>query len=608
MAITEQTPYTEHVGNGSTVEFAYTFKVFADTDPVVYVDEELKVLNIDYTISGVGEATGGSITFDIAPSSGKIVRFVREIPYDREVDYQTSGDLLADTLDDDLDRIECQVQQLDYIASRALTFPIYESAGDAILPPAAERATTVLAFDGDGLPIAGPKVAAVDYVFEQIAKINTIADNIEDIDEVSDNMASVNYVGSHISDIQIVANDLAGQAYNYDLGSITEAADGPSNPDGDITVLAENIEIIQEVADNIDEITAIGSSIDNINIVGLNITDVNTCADGIEAIVAAPDYATAASTSAGLAEGFASDAEAARDVILGMTAVTGDAGTEVIWDAETGTLTVPRGDTGATGATGATGEQGIQGIQGIQGEKGDKGDKGDTGIGVITGGTTNQVLAKNSGTDYDTKWLSIVNLTGDETIAGVKTFTDGIITADLQFSGGTGTQGTMSWNADEETVDLIQNGATLQLGQELHVHCRNNTASTIANGKVVMATGTLGASGRILIAPYNGTTDITYVVGIATEDIAAGEDGKITAFGKVRGVDTSAYNQGDVLYPATSGNLTATAPTSGVKNAIAMVINQHATQGTLMVRFTPFDENAYVPISGDFTLDLGGLT
>ena len=166
----------------------------------------------------------------------------------------------------------------------------------------------------------------------------------------------------------------------------------------------------------------------------------------------------------------------------------------------------------------------------------------------------------------------------------------------------------MSWNADEETVDLIQNGATLQLGQELHVHCRNNTASTIANGKVVMATGTLGASGRILIAPYNGTTDITYVVGIATEDIAAGEDGKITAFGKVRGVDTSAYNQGDVLYPATSGNLTATAPTSGVKNAIAMVINQHATQGTLMVRFTPFDENAYVPISGDFTLDLGGLT
>lgn len=42
--------------------------------------------------------------------------------------------------------------------------------------------------------------------------------------------------------------------------------------------------------------------------------------------------------------------------------------------------------------------------QGIQGEKGDKGDTGD---GVIAGGTENQVLAKNSATDRDMKWIDI---------------------------------------------------------------------------------------------------------------------------------------------------------------------------------------------------------
>ena len=34
----------------------------------------------------------------------------------------------------------------------------------------------------------------------------------------------------------------------------------------------------------------------------------------------------------------------------------------------------------------------------------------------------------------------------------------------LQLTGGTGDQGKMTWNPDEETVDLIQNGSTLQIG------------------------------------------------------------------------------------------------------------------------------------------------
>lgn len=38
----------------------------------------------------------------------------------------------------------------------------------------------------------------------------------------------------------------------------------------------------------------------------------------------------------------------------------------------------------------------IQGVQGIQGE---------TGEGVPTGGTTGQILAKASGTDFDTEWI-----------------------------------------------------------------------------------------------------------------------------------------------------------------------------------------------------------
>ena len=48
-----------------------------------------------------------------------------------------------------------------------------------------------------------------------------------------------------------------------------------------------------------------------------------------------------------------------------------------------------------------------------------KGDKGDTGAGVKTGGTTGQVLKKNSNTDFDTKWekINYNELEGTENIS-----------------------------------------------------------------------------------------------------------------------------------------------------------------------------------------------
>ena len=57
-----------------------------------------------------------------------------------------------------------------------------------------------------------------------------------------------------------------------------------------------------------------------------------------------------------------------------------------------------KGDTGLTGSTGATGGTGAAGTNGTNGTN---------GAGVIVGGTTNQVLAKNSVTDFDTKWVTL---------------------------------------------------------------------------------------------------------------------------------------------------------------------------------------------------------
>ena len=161
--------------------------------------------------------------------------------------------------------------------------------------------------------------------------------------------------------------------------------------------------------------------------------------------------------------------------------------------------------------------------------------------------------------------------------------------------------GELTWNGTENTVDIGLNGATLQVGQEQLIRVRNNTGSTIVNGKAIMATGTIGNSGRITIANANLTnTNAKYILGVCTEDVAAGADGFVTAFGKVRGIRTNGgqygetWVDGDVIYVKDSGNgaLTKVVPLdTQVKLPIAIVVNAHATNGTLFIRVNSIDEN-----------------
>lgn len=160
----------------------------------------------------------------------------------------------------------------------------------------------------------------------------------------------------------------------------------------------------------------------------------------------------------------------------------------------------------------------------------------------------------------------------------------------IQFDGGTSsTAGTLSWNVADGTLDLEQEGTTLQLGQEQHYHVKNSSGASIPDGTAVMATGTDGVSGHILIAPMvaDGTVSPKYYLGVTTQTIGNGEFGKVTSFGKVNAIDTSAFTQGAVLWvdPATPGGFTATKPSSpNLKIATAFVVAAHAVNGKIFVR------------------------
>ena len=152
----------------------------------------------------------------------------------------------------------------------------------------------------------------------------------------------------------------------------------------------------------------------------------------------------------------------------------------------------------------------------------------------------------------------------------------------------TASAGQITWNPNERTADIgLDNNVVLQVGQETVVLVRNGTGVSISDGTVVMLTGSIGNSGRLVVAPYDGVSDASLILGVATETIASNADGFVTSYGKIRGIDTSMWSDGDVLY-VNSGGLSLT-PTNSLSMKIAAVVHSH-TNGTLMIRVNGYSQ------------------
>ena len=140
MPVLDQTTSNSYTGNGVTTVFAYTFKLLDQADVLVEVDGVAKTLTTHYTVSGVGNSGGGNITFLSAPANAAEVVIQRDMAYLRETDYQDNGDLLAATLDEDIDRVVMQGQQTRDGVARAAKLPVTVTGVDPTLPvPVANR-------------------------------------------------------------------------------------------------------------------------------------------------------------------------------------------------------------------------------------------------------------------------------------------------------------------------------------------------------------------------------------------------------------------------------------------------------------------------------------
>lgn len=138
-----------------------------------------------------------------------------------------------------------------------------------------------------------------------------------------------------------------------------------------------------------------------------------------------------------------------------------------------------------------------------------------------------------------------------------------------------GVAGHVHWDGTANTLELeVSATGSLQVGQEQWVYARNTSGATILDGRPVQITG--GQGSNPVISLDDGEGDI---VGVATEDIPNNSTGRVTTFGVVHDLNTSAFTDGARLYSTATGTLTASVTASFV----GIVLNAAVSGGQILV-------------------------
>lgn len=171
------------------------------------------------------------------------------------------------------------------------------------------------------------------------------------------------------------------------------------------------------------------------------------------------------------------------------------------------------------------------------------------------------------------------------------------------------TIGQLAWNDTDKTLDIgLDKGSVLQIGQELLIHIHNESGADISNGSVVYITEPPSPDDEIHVSIASCDDDNAYAsIAISTGDIPNGDRGYCTLVGRVRSLNTSTFNTGDVLYLGTNGSITNIPPTfPNHLIKIGYCVKSDATTGIIFVHISNqfavedlYNVNITSPTQGD---------
>ena len=114
-------------GNDVTTSFTYDFKILEEGDErVVHTDDDGVETTLtrgtaadNYTISGTGEESGGTVTYPNSGTpvaSGETITIIRDVDYTQDTSLSNQGAFYPTAVETALDRIVMMIQKLQWEA------------------------------------------------------------------------------------------------------------------------------------------------------------------------------------------------------------------------------------------------------------------------------------------------------------------------------------------------------------------------------------------------------------------------------------------------------------------------------------------------------------
>ena len=164
----------DYIGNDTTDTYDYTYKIFDEEHLLVTVRDTENVettlaLTADYTVTGVGDADGGSITLTAGNlADGYAITIRRVVPVTQPTDIRNQGDFYPETHEDAFDRMVMisQQQQDELDRSMKMSETVGGSSFDPTIPSDifGEENVTIMTNAGGTAFVKGPRADINDPV------------------------------------------------------------------------------------------------------------------------------------------------------------------------------------------------------------------------------------------------------------------------------------------------------------------------------------------------------------------------------------------------------------------------------------------------------------
>lgn len=149
MTLSVSTRRNDYTGNGAVAAYDYTFKILDDSHLQVTVSDDSSpavefptlTQGIDYTIDGIGETAGGTVTLIDAGQGWINAGFLKNnytmvllgvMPNEQTTSVRNQREYHPDVAENTYDRLVMLIQQLQERASRALTLIVSGGGGGGI--------------------------------------------------------------------------------------------------------------------------------------------------------------------------------------------------------------------------------------------------------------------------------------------------------------------------------------------------------------------------------------------------------------------------------------------------------------------------------------------